>query len=219
MPESSSSQRDALLPTVGPAYRIVTPRLCIRCWNPADASSLKAAIDANMDYLRPWMPWITKEPEPLETRIAQIRKWRARFDLDEDYVYGIFNPDESEVIGGTGLHTRQGKEAREICYWIQQKHQHKGMATEVAAALTRVAFAIDRVRRVHIHCVPSNVKSARIPERLGFLMEGTLRKRLPKASGELEDMMVWTMMDTEYEGSTLSNAELMAYDSAGRRIL
>lgn len=39
-----------------PAYRIVTPRLVIRCWNPPDAPLLKAAIDASLDHLRAWMP-------------------------------------------------------------------------------------------------------------------------------------------------------------------
>ena len=36
----------APLPRI-PPYRIVTPRLVMRCWHPADAPLLKAAIDAN----------------------------------------------------------------------------------------------------------------------------------------------------------------------------
>ena len=29
----------------GPAYRILTPRLCIRCWHPADAAGLERFVD------------------------------------------------------------------------------------------------------------------------------------------------------------------------------
>jgi hypothetical protein len=50
-----------------------------------------------MDYLRPWLPWVTKEPEPLEARIAWVRRCRAEFDLDKDFVYGIF--DKEQCVG------------------------------------------------------------------------------------------------------------------------
>ena len=37
----------------GPAYRVVTDRLVVRCWDPLDASKLKAAIDMSIEHLRP----------------------------------------------------------------------------------------------------------------------------------------------------------------------
>jgi RimJ/RimL family protein N-acetyltransferase len=217
---SDSSPQDPSNQTpLGPAYRIVTPRLCIRCWSPTDAPLLKAAIDTNVEYLRPWAPWASGETLSVEARVSQIRGWRAKFDLDEDYVYGVFDLQETEVIGGTGLHTRQGSRAREIGYWIQEKHQHQGIATEIAACLTRVAFEVDRVDRVHIHCILSNSRSARIPERLGFVYEGTLRKRLPNSKGEIEDMKIWTLLREEYPGSIPSKSDVRAFDAAGKRIL
>ena len=204
---------------VGPAYRIETVRLCIRCWNPKDAPLLKAAIDSNSAYLRPWMPWATDTVEPLEVRVAWIRKARSQFDLDQEFVYGIFNPAETEVIGGTGLHTRQGKHGLEIGYWIQQKHEGHGYATEVSAALTKVAFEIHKMKRVHICCSVANPKSARIPEKLGFQREGILKKWVPTPSGALDSMMIWTLIDDEYSGGICSRAELKAFDAVGKRIL
>ena len=41
----------------GPAYRILTPRLCIHCWQPQDVAQLKAAVDTSREHLIPWMPW------------------------------------------------------------------------------------------------------------------------------------------------------------------
>jgi hypothetical protein len=49
----------------GPAYRILTPRLVIRCWNPVDAPLLKEAVDSSIDHLKPFMPWAHQEPTPL----------------------------------------------------------------------------------------------------------------------------------------------------------
>ena len=205
--------------TVGPAYRIETNRLCIRCWSPSDAPLLRDAIDRNMDYLRPWIPWVTEKVEPIETRIAWIRKMRAQFDLDQEFVYGIFDPAEAEVMGGTGLHSRQGKHGLEIGYWIQQKHEGKGYATEVSSALTRVAFEINKVKRVHICCSVANMKSARIPEKLGFQKEGVLRKWVPNPNGQLDSMMMWTMIDEEYPHTPCAKLELRAFDAVGKRIL
>ena len=199
-----------------PAYRVVTPRLVIRCWEPADAPLLKVAVDSCTAHLRPWMPWATLEPEPLENRIQWLRKCRGEFDLGKDYVYGVFDPAETEVIGGTGLHTRLGPDVREIGYWIHERHARKGYATEVTAALTRVAFEIEKVLRVEIHVAVENFKSVGVPRKLGYRHEGTLRQRIKDAAGVLHDSMVWTMLASEYPGSVPSRTKIEAFDVMGR---
>ena len=72
-------------------YRIHTPRLVVRCWEPADAPQLMAAKNASKEHLLPWMPWALGEPSDLAANLALIRAWHAQFDTDQDYVYGIFN--------------------------------------------------------------------------------------------------------------------------------
>jgi RimJ/RimL family protein N-acetyltransferase len=85
-----------------PAYRIVTDRLVIRSWELVDAPLLKAAVDANIEHLRPWMPWVQEEPQPLEHKLALLRRFRAKFDTSEDYVYGVFDREESwAAVGST----------------------------------------------------------------------------------------------------------------------
>jgi RimJ/RimL family protein N-acetyltransferase len=203
----------------GPAYRIETPRLVIRCWSPADAPLLAAAIEANVEHLRPWVPWARGEPPALDVRIDLLRKFRAEFDLGHDYVYGIFDPDEREVIGGTGLHARAGAGAREIGYWIGKAHTHQGLATEAAAALTKTGFLHEKLDRVEIHCDPLNTASAGVPRRLGFTHEATLRRRIPGGSDdERRDSMIWTMFAADFPASPCAGAELRAFDAAGRQL-
>lgn len=69
----------------GPAYRIHTRRLLLRCWQPTDAPLLKAAIDANLAHLRAWLPWAQHEPEELPMKIERLRRCRGEFDLGEDF--------------------------------------------------------------------------------------------------------------------------------------
>lgn len=208
------------MPTVipGPAYRIVTTRLVIRCYEPADAPLLKDAIDASLEHLRPWMPWAHAEPTDLQTKINRVRSFRGNFDLSQDFVYGIFDADESRCLGGTGLHTRLGPNAREIGYWIHKDFINQGLATEVSAALTKVAFEVDGVARVEIHCDPANLRSASVPRKLGFKHDGTLRKRIPLEGGEYRDAMIWSLLREEYPTSPAAKSTIEAYDAMGRRI-
>ena len=151
-----------------PPYRIVTERLVLRCWEPADAQALKDALDSSLDHLRPWLPWARNEPQSVEEKVQLLRKFRGNFDLGQDFVYGIFSSDEAEVVGGTGLHPRVGAGALEIGYWIRESRAREGLASEATAALTQVAFEICGVDRVEIRVDPANEPSMGVPKKLGF---------------------------------------------------
>jgi RimJ/RimL family protein N-acetyltransferase len=202
-----------------PAYRIRTARLVIRCWDPADAPLLSAAINASLEHLRPWMPWANQEPETVEAKAQRLRRFRADFDSDRDFVYGIFNAEETAVLGGAGLHTRAGIGAREIGYGIHADHIGHGYATEAAAALTRVACEVDRVRWVEIRCDPQNGRSAAIPNRLGYRCDATLRHRLLAPDGGPRDVMIWSLLQEEYSNAPAAASQVHAFDALGQRLL
>jgi RimJ/RimL family protein N-acetyltransferase len=214
-------ERQPMMTTLahGPAYRIETARLVIRCWNPIDAPLLQVAVAQSRDHLRPWMLWAPDEPEDLQTVLERLRRFRGLFDLGQDFVYGIFNADETQVLGGTGLHPRVGDEAREIGYWIHQDYLNQGLATEASAALVKAGFEIDRVQRIEIRCAVENVRSAAVPRKLGFTLEGTLRQRLPARDGTLRDCMLWTILRSEYPMSPAAAAKIAAFDVMERAIL
>ena len=202
----------------GPAYRLLTPRLCIRCWNPSDAAALKTAVEASREHLQPWMPWAHEETS-LQDQIDRLRQVRAQFDQGQDFTFGIFNRDESLVLGSTGLHTRLGSHAREIGYWVHVDHVGKGYATETAAALTKVAFVLEGLDRVEIHCDPANLGSAAIPKKLGYPLEATLARRTHWPNGKVEDSMIWTLFAADYPPTPAARLEIQAFDAAGREIV
>lgn len=201
------------------AYRIVTPRLVIRCWNPEDVYLIDAAINESREHLRPWMSWIAKEPLSIDERLALLREIRSNFDRDIDYTYAILNLEESRVLGGTGLHRRSGAGAFEIGYWIHVHFTRQGLATEAAAALTRVAFEVHEVERMEIHMNTANQASASVPRKLGYSHEATLRKRLDYPPGGPHDEMVWSMFAADYPQSPFAELQIEAYDAVGRRLI
>ena len=202
-----------------PPYRIATERLVVRCWEPRDAPLLKEAVDSSLDHLREWMPWAHDDPQPLDAKVALLRRFRGNFDLGQDFVYGIFERDESRVAGGTGLHTRPGAGALEIGYWIRADRIGMGLATEVTAGLTRVAFDVCGVDRVEIHVDPGNAASLAIPRKLGYAEEAMLRRRLPGFDGEPRDAVVFTLFGLEYPSTPCAGASVEAWDAGGARVL
>jgi len=74
---------------LGPAYRIESERLVIRCYNPKDAFYLQKSVQESVEHLRPWLAWVKDEPEELKVKIERLRMFRAKFDLNENYIYGV----------------------------------------------------------------------------------------------------------------------------------
>ncbi len=204
---------------LGPAYRIESERLVIRCYNPKDALLLQKSVQESVEHIGAWLPWVKEEPEELKVKIERLRMFRAKFDLSENYIYGVFDPEETELIGGTGLHPRVGSNAFEIGYWVNVNHINKGYATEFSAALTKVAFEIENVNRVEIHCDPGNTRSNAIPKKLGYVYEATLRGRTETIEGEQSDSMIWSIIREEYLKSPAVKAKIIAYDAFGNLII
>ena len=201
-----------------PAYRIRTSRCVIRCYNPTDAFQLENSITESLDHLLPWMPFASAEPEPIIAKIERLRRMRSNFDQNLDFAYGVFNDESTQLIGSTGLHPRIGAGAIEIGFWIHKNYINQGYASEVTSALTRIAFEINKVDRVEIHCSVENLRSAAIPRKLGYLHEATLQKR-SFANGLSSDQMIWSLFANEYPNTPSAHIELAAFDAAERKIL
>jgi len=205
---------------VTPPYRIETNRLVIRCYEPEDAPLLKEAIDSSLDHLRPWMPWARNEPQTLDEKVELLRSFRSEFDGDTNYPYGVFSADESRQLGGAGLHPRGGEGSLEIGYFIRADSIGQGLAAEVTAVLTRAGIEKCGLVRVDVQVEPENERSIRIPRKLGFTEEATLRRRLePKAEGgPRRDSILFTMLAEELPSSPCMSYEYVAYDALGREL-
>jgi RimJ/RimL family protein N-acetyltransferase len=179
---------------------------------------LQVAAAESKEHLLPFMPWASEEPQTVEQKVELTRRFRSRFDSGQDYVYGIFDPEGSRVLGGTGLHTRLSGNALEIGYWIHKDYVNQGLITESTAALTRLAIELYHVERLEIHCSVKNLASAAIPRKLGYTHEAT-RRGLGYANGHSSDAMIWTLFAEEYPRTASSSAELRAFDILGHVLL
>lgn len=170
-------------------------RLLIRAMVPTDAEALFASVDESRDTLDPWMPWAAETRSVDDSREA-IARFVANWSLRKDLPYGIFDAATGEHLGGTGLH-RFDWELRmfEIGYWLRSSATGKGYVTESTRALTWMAFEELRARRVEIRLDPANARSKAVPERLGFVHEGTLRDSLLDHHGNVRSTDIYALVE------------------------
>jgi RimJ/RimL family protein N-acetyltransferase len=133
----------------------------------AHVAGAVTAVNESLEHLRPWMDW-ARDPAT-EGSIGEVYGEAARaWDARTGFVYVVVDAATGAVVGGSGLHGRLGPDGLEIGYWVHVDRTGRGIATEVARALTSAAFALPGIERVRIQCAAGNVRSARVPAKLGF---------------------------------------------------
>jgi RimJ/RimL family protein N-acetyltransferase len=200
----------------GPAYRIETPRVVLRCWDPADTPELRTLLSGNLEHLLPWVPWVADEPKPLDEKVREVRGWRAGFDLDQAWLYALFGAEDGALAGGVGVN-RYSASAVDVGGWVADARGHRGFHTEAAAAVTRTAFEVLGMTRVQALCDAENEHSIALLRKLGFTHEATPRHRV---DGRRVDEMVWSILADEWPATPAAAlaASARAWDALGNRL-
>ncbi|MDT8862790.1 GNAT family N-acetyltransferase [Alkalihalobacillus sp. MEB130] len=167
-------------------------RLLIRMPKPGDGKVVCEAIQASLNELKPWMPFAQNEQSEQETEI-NVRSAYVKFINREDLRFHVFLKDTGEFIASSGLHRINWEVPKfEIGYWIDSRYSGKGYITEAVQEISHFAFTELRARRIEIRCDSKNEKSRKVPERLGFDLEGVLRNDAMSADGkELRDTCIY----------------------------
>jgi RimJ/RimL family protein N-acetyltransferase len=158
------------------------------------AASAVVAINESLEHLRPWMAWAA-EPATEEGLYTFFAAAEEQWDQRRDFGFSIVDAEDS-VVGGCGLHARIGPDGLEIGYWVHVDRAGKGVATAAARALTEAAFGIDGIQRVRIQCEDVNVRSARVPEKLGYTFDGVRVPEDGPCSGR--PTQVWWMQRSDW---------------------
>ena len=178
-----------------PPSRIDLPDCMLRAWTPRDAHRLRMVLQASDAHLRLFTPWVVDGRVPGETIEDRLAQHAEHFAAGVEWVYGIFSPDESAILGGCGMYTRVGPDAIELGYWLASDQTGRGLAKRASAVLTRLAFASPEIDRVEIRCDRLNVASMRIPERLGFHVTAN-----PVVAAR-PDLVVWELRRDQVDSS------------------
>jgi ribosomal-protein-serine acetyltransferase len=174
---------------VRPPARVLIGDLVLERWSIDDLDSLFVAITANLEHLRPWMPWAADHGRESVTEF--LAESEAGWERGARFEYAV--RDRADVLlGSCGLMGRIGPGGLEIGYWIDARHTGRGVATLAAAALSEMGLALSTVERVEIHHDEANVRSGAIPRRLGFVQVAAVETQ-PQAAAETGRDLHWRL--------------------------
>jgi RimJ/RimL family protein N-acetyltransferase len=174
-----------------------TARLTIRSPLPGDGPEMHAAVNESLDELTLWMPW-PKNHKTAEDSEENVRRSRVRFVEREDLMLLLFLKGTGTLIGSSGLHRMDWEVPKfEIGYWCRTRFAGQGYVTEAVQGITDFAFDKLEARRVEIQCDTLNKASARVAEKAGYRLEGTLRNDQASTSGGLRDTFIYSLLPSD----------------------
>ena len=165
--------------------------ILMRAWREDDVEAALEIVLRNQDHLQTYMRWMTPEYSTEDARKFVVEGIRNRMDKT---ALGLALEKDGELIGSIGFN-RLDWAARlcEIGYWIDREAEGKGTITKACRALIDYAFDDLSMNRVEIRCSSENTRSAAVPERLGFKLEGKLRQA-EVLHGRAHDFLVFGLL-------------------------
>lgn len=183
------------LPELATLSLRINDEISLRPLTHGDVDAVFAAVKRNEDHLMRFMHWMTPDYS-LDSAREFIERNTAAIEKKESLNFGIFRGER--LIGSIGyvyLDTRSRK--TEIGYWIDHREEGKGIVSTATQQLIATAFETFGFNRVEIRCSVRNLRSAAIPQRLGFKQEAHLRQAEMR-DGELHDFFIFGLLRSEW---------------------
>jgi ribosomal-protein-alanine N-acetyltransferase len=183
------------------ALRLVTARLVLRDWTPADMPDLIEGLnDLRVSQ------WLALVPHPYTS--ADAERWltyctqlRAKGPNREQYEFAIELASARKVIGGVSL-TRvsrlHGTAGGGI--WMNTRYQGQGYGSEAFGEKIRFAFEDLQLRRLENGFFEGNDASFSMQQRFGYQLEGKRRQAYRcMADGTLKNECIMGLLNAEWK--------------------
>lgn len=172
-----------------------TARLELRPGRPEDA-------DAIWSWYR--LPEVQEFTTTLSPTLAAHREhWESGLDaavvgLHEGRILAVGKVERQDAWSQTDMKDRAAGQQAELGWVLDPASHGRGLGTEFAAALLRLAFDGLDVRRIEAACFAENLASRRVMEKIGLRLEGVFREESLHRSGRWLDGMSYALLAREF---------------------
>lgn len=162
-----------------------------------DAGEWREVRVRNSEWLRPWEATSPPESGDVAPSFPGMVR-RLRFEARERRTLPWIVTLEGRLVGQltVGGVTWGSLRAAYIGYWIDQRLAGRGITPTAVAMATDFCFETLGLHRIEINVRPENHASRRVPEKLGFRLEG-LRPRYLHIDGDWRDHLTYAMLAEE----------------------
>lgn len=146
----------------------------------ADYAEWSELREASRDFLTPWEPiWPADDLTRASFR-RRIKRYSEDQRADLAYALFVFRKQDDVLVGGLTLaNVRRGcAQTASMGYWMGAPYARHGHMTDAVRAILPFAFSTLRLHRIEAACIPSNLASIRLLEKVGFQREGYARRYL-----------------------------------------
>lgn len=170
--------------------------------NLTDALALTALVGENAAQLAVYMP-----------KVVQL----GNLDITEQYLASVMESNGSgellewHIFSGQALcgavrlnHIEADNRKASIGYYLGERHQGLGLATESVRAVLKFAYERLGMNRIELRCGSENRASQRLAERLGFSWEGLLRQA-ELIDGVFIDHFIYGLLRADFEASAAAS--------------
>jgi ribosomal-protein-serine acetyltransferase len=174
----------------------VRPDLELRLLEERHAPTVFALVEQDRAYLREWLSWVDKT-QAEDDIVAFIRASLEGFAANKGFVAGMWW--QQQFVGVIGTHNVDWINRRcEVGYWVGRRFQGQGIVTDATRAVVTHLLGEMDLHRVSILCATGNDKSAAIPQRLGFTLEGSMREG-GFLNGRYVDLRMFAMLQGDWK--------------------
>ena len=182
------------------SIHLETERLLLRPYRSNDGSLYYQISQRNRSHLERYESGnILMHLLSEEEAERAIQRLIATRDSGEAYFLGVFDKGTREFVAQIyiGLTNRELPEY-ELGYIADVDHQGKGYVTEAAKAALQYVFEQLGAHRVRLECDDTNLKSARVAERCGFVREGHVRENRKNPDESISGTLLYGLLRSEF---------------------
>jgi len=183
--------------------RIETDRMTLRAPQHSDYRAWAALRDASREFLSPWEP--TWAPDHLTRKSFTNRVYWANRSITNGSALPLFliRRSDQALLGALTLdNIRRGpSQAGTMGYWIGKSHAREGYMREALETLVHYAFNELDLSRIEAGCLPENVASRGVLEKVGFKYEGVAQSYL-QINGRWRNHVLFANLRSDRRGRT-----------------
>ena len=182
-----------------------TDRLELRLPGPDDAAAMLAFVTDNREHFASWDPDRPPVYYTLPFWERELEQVAARAREGSGFQFVVLRPGHPAIGGQCTLSgiARGPFQAAYLGYGLDHRWVGKGYMGEALEAVIHFAFSDLNLHRVMANHMPTNLRSARLLRRLGFVVEGYARDYLHLA-GDWQDHVLTSLSNPDWraEGMT-----------------
>lgn len=177
---------------------LTTDRLILRSPVENDTLELKVFDERNSNRLNPWR---STEPGGKLDYASQVMKWKQEFEEGRSIRFLLISREdpEGEIIGFCNF-SQIFKGSFQACYLgyqIDGSYEGKGLMSEAIQRALKYMFEEQNLHRIMANYMPSNTRSAKLLQNLGFIIEGMAKDYL-LINGKWEDHVLTSLTNHQW---------------------